>query len=713
MMNSKISILPLEMQQGVSYGSGALKALQNDDIPEVDLLVREAIQNSSDAAIDVKDKRSCKIVFGLGTFATEDLNKYIPEVSESLRSRFQQPRAEYIEIRDTNTVGLTGPVSVEDLDPEDHGNYFKLVFDTGKEQNNSNAGEAGGSWGYGKSVYYRVGIGIVIFYSRIKLEDSKYESRLIISLVENENDAGALLKARYPRSVGRAWWGIRSGTEVLPVTDESDIREILSVFKVKEFGPEQAGTSIIIPYIEKERLLAGVFPDSCGVDQDEIDMCGFKDNLADYIELAVQKWYAPRLNNFNLEKYSGQKALDIRISKDPDDYSVPLKFDRMRPLFQLIQELYTTAVSANVSGAERYRSEFFPGIKTQAIPSKSLRPHIAGHIATIRVPKDALYPSTGTGISPHTYLRLFGKHAVNDPITMFARTPGLILDYKIDGKWVKGLHAPSDDGTYELVFFVPRCDSYLVPDINDSNAGKPFGEYLRSREKSDHMDWVDSAKVRIVSNIQGQVVSKCNELFGEEDYEPVESTASRLSGLIGRRLGLRVSSKPSAKGPGGETGETSYKATNLNVSLSSPRFVGNGVIDIAFKLKFKNNRKTATLGLYVETATTSSLDSETWHKKIETDFPLRIEKIYNCETAGEPTGNAVMKIDGECSDVGSGISNSITTVRQVSNSYGERVCFSVDNREERAVVSGVVRISTADKKYSCLLKESAIGSEKT
>lgn len=41
--------LILPMKIGVSYGSGALKALQNVNIPELDLLVREAIQNSSDA----------------------------------------------------------------------------------------------------------------------------------------------------------------------------------------------------------------------------------------------------------------------------------------------------------------------------------------------------------------------------------------------------------------------------------------------------------------------------------------------------------------------------------------------------------------------------------------------------------------------------------------------------------------------------------------
>ena len=41
----------LRTDYGVSYGSVTLKSLQNDNVPELDLLVREAIQNSSDAAL--------------------------------------------------------------------------------------------------------------------------------------------------------------------------------------------------------------------------------------------------------------------------------------------------------------------------------------------------------------------------------------------------------------------------------------------------------------------------------------------------------------------------------------------------------------------------------------------------------------------------------------------------------------------------------------
>ena len=39
---------------------------------------------------------------------------------------------------------------------------------------------------FGKSVYYRVGMGIVVFYSKIAT-DTGYESRLIITLVEDES----------------------------------------------------------------------------------------------------------------------------------------------------------------------------------------------------------------------------------------------------------------------------------------------------------------------------------------------------------------------------------------------------------------------------------------------------------------------------------------------------------------------------------------------
>jgi hypothetical protein len=86
-------------------------------------------------------------------------------------------------------------------------------------------------------------------------------------------------------------------------------------------------------------------------------MCSFKDDIVEYTKLAIQKWYAPKLDNKNLKGYSDQKRLVARVNDEP------IRFQDMRPLFQLVQELYTSALSANSKGKQTYLSEKFDGIK--------------------------------------------------------------------------------------------------------------------------------------------------------------------------------------------------------------------------------------------------------------------------------------------------------------------------------------------------------------
>ena len=46
---------------------------------------------------------------------------------------------------------------------------------------------------------------------------------------------------------------------------------------------------------------------------------------------------------------------------------------------------------------------------------------------------------SSSSLEPYTYLRFFGNPAKNDPVVMFARTPSMILDYKIDDKTIMSL----------------------------------------------------------------------------------------------------------------------------------------------------------------------------------------------------------------------------------------------------------------------------------
>src|SRR5699024_11741238 len=62
---------------------------------------------------------------------------------------------------------------------------------------------AGGSWGLGKTSYFRMGIGVVIYYTRIKT-DTGFEERLVGSLIESPKTDRS--EERRVGKEGRSWW---------------------------------------------------------------------------------------------------------------------------------------------------------------------------------------------------------------------------------------------------------------------------------------------------------------------------------------------------------------------------------------------------------------------------------------------------------------------------------------------------------------------------
>lgn len=691
----------LGMDYGSSYGSGSLKALQNDNLPEIDLLIREAIQNSSDASLR-EPGNSFGVSFNYKTFLPKRFNDLLSDVKDILNERYPEAEADYLEIRDHKTSGLTGSVRRAEVaqSPDDHGNYFKLVFDTGKEQTNSDDGMAGGSWGYGKSVYFRFGIGLVLFYSQIKT-DSGYESRLIVALVEHENSRDAILSGVREDAIGRAWWGrwdAADNTELLPVTDETEIKEILDVFSAEPFGACETGTSIIIPYIDKDKLMESIFPENCGISEDVISMCSFKDDIVEYTKLAIQKWYAPKIFNKNLAKYSNQKWLAARVN------GVGIKNTDMRPLFQLVQELYTSALSANKSGKQDYNSELFRGIKSVPVPSKKVQGDRAGFVSTVIVTNEDL-GSTGAIIPPQAYLRLFGALTKNDPIVMYARAAGMVLDYKIDGRWTKGLIKPEGEDQMLLSFFVPDCGLKLKNDkALGEYSGMSLGNYLRKCEKSDHMAWTDPSALTVVTNIASQTTAKINDCYRAKSSGESEGTASKLSGKLGRRLLPTLSfgkKKGSSGGSGGEGG-SGGTVNNLDCILRQS-IISADSMTIEFELKFKNIRKEAFIGVFVESEV-GLMDAHSWKTGIGTEFPIEIPIIANCSVLALNT-NQTLAFDSSCTKENRYIENDFSTIEVVYTEDEDALGFKVTNTVTNAVVKGMLTLKSRDKKYCCTVKE--------
>ncbi len=683
------------MDYGVSYGSGTLKALQNDTLPELDLLVREAIQNSSDASLKVLDERF-DVNFSVGKFIPQRFNSELNSLSTILDKRYPGTEASFLEIRDMRTVGLTGQVQLAKLDREDHGNFFKLVFDTGKEQTASNDGEAGGSYGYGKSVYYRVGIGLVVFYSQIKTSEG-FEERLIISLTEHETGNDSLLKEIRSDSVGRAWWGRKAHdieNELFPVTDQNEIQNILDIFSLKRFKTGQTGTSIIIPYIDKERLLNGIFPDDCGISEDEKAMCCWANSIEEYIELAIEKWYAPKIFNKHLAGISEQKWLAVKVNGEA------IKYDNMRPFFQLVQELYTTALSYNFNA--KYQSEKYSDIECVAVTSKKVEGQKSGHVAFVRIKKDQ-FSDSGNMIKPYTYLRLFSWGPLNDPIVMFARTPGLVLDYKIDGKWAKGLTKPENDDEFIFAFYVPNCSLKLKKEKTlGVFSGESFGEYLRKCEKSDHMDWDDKSNLTLVSNIKTQVVAKINSGLKEESGGTIEGTTSKLSGKLGRRLLPKMGYGKSSGGGGNGGNGGGGKSDNLSIELTP--MIKSDCMEITFILTFKNVRKSASLGIFIETET-GVMDADAWESNISDTFPVSIDRIESASTYAVNSKGTSQFLE-VCNLSQPIINNDYSNISLIMSKSGKNITgFKIDNDITNAIVIGKMVIMTSDRKYVCTIKE--------
>lgn len=686
----------LKTDYAVSYGSVTLKSLQNDNVPELDLLVREAIQNSSDASLNETSSNMYAVNFLTGSFIPEQFNVFMTGLENILNKRYPEATATFLEIRDTKTSGLTGSVRKADIKKDDHGNFFKLIYDTGKRQTISTAG---GNWGFGKSVYYRVGIGIVIFYSRIKKDDS-FEDRMIITLVEDESKTdcngrdASILGNLEPLSAGKAWWGVREDTDLLPITDIDKITPILDVFGVKPFKENETGTSVIIPYINDKELLNGIIPVEAEIQEDvkEHFMSVWASSISDYLRLAIQKWYAPKIHNRNLENFCYQKWLRVSIDNKA------IRKQDLLPFFNLVQELYTTALAKTYS--YEYASDDYPQIQTLPINIRSYFENgtTAGYVSLIRISKSELNKDQNV-LSPYDYIGRFeADGGLNEPIVMYARDPGMIIDYSITGGWVKNLTPPESPEDFLFAFFVPITAKIIKSDLAvPEYAGMKLGEYLRECEASDHMGWNDPVKMQIVQRIQKNTVNAINKHIKDSTNIKVDATASKLSNRLGKKLLPKIGygrERVSGRGAGSGGGT---KITNISFVVVSQIIMGNEV-NIDFVLKLSHGKKNAVVSMMIASEA-GWIDEISWDDDIGTAFPVEIIECY-IESINSSVFKYPYRIDKKCSSEDWSINTDELEVNLRSESEeGGKTQLEFFSYVQNPEISGKIKLRSYDKKY--------------
>ncbi len=690
----------LKIDYGVSYGSVTLKSLQNDNVPELDLLVREAIQNSSDASLAQPDPFFA-VNFTNGSFRPSEFNAFLSDIEGYLNCRFPEDNAQFLEIRDLRTSGLTGHIRKSEIKKEDHGNFFKLIYDTGKRQTQTGAG---GNWGYGKSVYYRVGIGIVVFYSRIRTENG-YESRLIVTLVEDEskqNPDGSdatILNRLEANSAGKAWWGIRDGEDLLPISDDDFINPLLATFGLKPFKDNETGTSVIIPYINPEKLLEDIIPADAEIEsgiRDHFEKV-WTSNLPAYLRLAIQRWYAPKIHNRELSNFCDKKWLYVSVN------NTPIRKQDMLPFFQLVQELYTTAI-AKTYGTD-YQSEWLPQIKCPAVNIQKYFEGglTSGYVAALKITKSELNGNKNV-LSPYVYIGKFeADGGQNEPIVMFARDPGMVIDYAITGNWVKRIPWPDSTEEFIIAFYMPCTSKVLKGDLPAPEyAGMSLGEYLRACEASDHMGWNDPAKMQIVARIQINTVSQITAKVTKEPEAKIDATASKLAAKLGKTLLPRIGyGKKKSVGSGGGNGGGG-KQKDIELAMLSMRVYGNE-IEIPFSLKMCHAKRSADLELIVASEG-GWITPGVWQNDIGTPFPAMISSVW-VDTISSNIEPNPTEISTGCSADSIHMEHEKVSVDLV-NAEGSRELTKVRIHANglNMSVNGKIRIKAIDKKYRFSIK---------
>jgi hypothetical protein len=614
-------------------GSSLIRLIQNNEMPMLDLTVREAVQNSLDASMP--GEGYVQVDFSIREFNRQQLSVHFSGITERLNELYPNEQYRLLEIRDSNTHGLKGPLHDGDGNKNEFGNLIKLIYQIGMPQQREGSG---GSWGLGKTVYFRLGIGLVVYYSRV-YENGIYGSRLAACLVEDDSLPHALLKGKGNHR-GIAWWG-QQATEnsTMPLTDDGEIGNILEVLGVSPYTGEETGTTIIIPFL-KEDLRPEIADLEISEEQAILQKKEpwWNSSDADYLKVALQRWYAPRLMN---EAYPHGRWLRATVNGEgvhPNDFL---------SVFKILQDLYNIAVQ--YSSSEPLETKVGPS-KIQCIPinlrSTFENGSTAGWVAFAKLSKaDLLMGPPFNQLSP--WVQVLGRDidtAENNPaLISFTRKPGMIVGYEYTGIWVEGIPKTSPD-EYVIGLFVANSMNPLI-EKNPKNQELPYllEEYIRGCEKADHTSWADWTPIKknplIVDRIQRNLARMIAKSYAEKPAQQAIKKDVVLGKLLADVLlppegfGGFSNIQPAPLPPKPVGGSSAGRAARI-ISIAPPVYEQDAV---RFDYELYTGKHDQPIGIKLKVLTESGdLDANAWESEegIGVRFPMSLYR-FSVNSIGE------------------------------------------------------------------------------
>ena len=587
-------------------------------IPTLDIFVREAVQNSFDARDGKKSNIIVKI--NCGIFDKNTLKNEFEGITKKLE-KIDEIYSDYISFSDYNTTGLTGPSVLAEIEgnSKDWGKFLSLVRNVGLSNKEK---DSGGSYGFGKTIYYRLGIGLVIFYSRYK-DHGKYKERLMACLVEDEQLSTGILKDIQKKdNSGIAWWGRKEKDELYPLTDTNEIDKILKCFNLSTYKNNETGTTVIIPFIDSKTLLDKT------TDAIETNKVGWCKSLEEYLDIAFQRWYPTRYANRKL----GSNYIDVYINGNKKESR------DMYPLFKTIQDLYNYGLNKNNKTSFKIEEHIVQ------INSMLTNGSQAGKFYYCLLSEDDLkMTEPGLNKSPITCINNQLNIDNEDKVIIsFCRKPGMILKYDYKDTWSNGIETP-DINKYLIGLFLPNSDNRIKNDIRDIT----IEEYLRGCERAEHGSWedfpeislkdgirLDTSNFRIVDKIQKNIRNYLQRLNNGQNDQAITTIGSllnkKLADLFLPKKGFGHNPAKPARGVSGSSGSRGC-AQKTNIKLLSLGVDDKNNLVKPFELLFARNDKKAAFEFKISTEN-SDMPAIKWEESagpfVLKIVEIRINRIY-------------------------------------------------------------------------------------
>jgi len=550
------------------------------------LLVREAVQNSLDAAVD-PSSGTVEVTFCVHSVLGSDLSRVLASTD------FGAKPLRFLEISDYGTTGLDGRLDTEISSINDMGRFWRFLLSMGVNQSREGAG---GSWGMGKSLYHLAGQGLVVFDSRL----ASGERRLCAKAVFDQRECRPNWLRR-DSPTGVVFWG---ASEILPITSDNHAAEWTS--RIGLPSRSRPGTScFVLLHDDYQRYL-----DSVGQERARPTEADFHEQLQLRLLKELRRWYFPRLIP---NSRSQLKAVF------PDVHESHLL---KHPIFRKFEEFLQTTGSP-VNGRT-------PNFQVILVP----KPAGQGDVAIAHLVWEDVQTSNLVSQGWESIHELLSPE--NDTPSRsycaLVRGSGMVVKYETGL-----LGAPADPELVRLGLIMIKGDA-KVPKPGDLDTLISAEEYFRRCEGKDHSGWDDRSwrdrPNRERSNYFRYLESRVRETIapkvsGDDDTERNRHIGRVVGRLLVGDYGFGFgghSPSPKHGGTSGGAPETSSRKTGA-FEFTSVKILIPGTVEFRAKVSLSPGQ---VVKVVPKAISTTALNASQWKEEAGYDAPWLIRDVQ-CE----------------------------------------------------------------------------------